>query len=159
LFQSATEPSKIIFDLEKRVVPFLRSLGVTRIGCVGFCFGGHVAFLASQMDSFSCGIAAHSSLKAMKMHGSSEVKAALAVKCPQMILQAGNDPENTKPGGEVHQALSSLPFGASCVVEEFPDMLHGWMTRGDLTQENVVRDVGLGMARIMAFLEDHLPLY
>ena len=74
-----------------------------------------------------------------------------------MLLQAGNDPENTKPGGAVHQALQQhLGFGSKCVVEEFPDMKHGWLPRGDLSQPAVSRDVAAAMKKVLAFLHQHL---
>ena len=138
------------------IIPFLQEAGIQKFACVGFCFGGYVAFLASQTGLFSCGVGAHSSIKAFNFNGSNEVEAALAVTCPQMLLQAGNDPDNTKPGGEVETALRSLPFGASCVVKEFPEMTHGWMTRGSLSDGAVARDVAAGMQLILSFLNQNL---
>ena len=76
-----------------------------------------------------------------------------------MLLQAGNDPDNTKPGGAVHQALGKHPgFGAKCVVEDFPEMKHGWLPRGDLSQPAVARDVAAAMKKVLAFLDQHLRI-
>lgn len=57
------------------------------------------------------------------------------------MLPAGNDPSNLKTKGEIIELLIKR-FGEHKVgVTEFPDMIHGWVVRGDLTKENVARDV------------------
>ena len=73
-----------------------------------------------------------------------------------MILQAGNDNENGKPGSEVETILKSLPFGDQCVLKEYPNMLHGWLPRGDLSKPEVVREVTDAMRLIKEFLTVHL---
>lgn len=47
--------------------------------------------------------------------------------------------------------------GVACEAKEFPEMKHGWVTRGDLTKAAVKRDEADAMARSFAFLDRHLP--
>jgi dienelactone hydrolase len=130
---------------------------VTKIGFAGFCFGGFVGYLISQLPGvLMCAAGIHSSIRIFNMHGSNEAEATLKVTCPQMLLQAGNDNANGKPGSEVHQLLSSLPFGDACVLREFPDMLHGWALRGDINDPIVARDVQLAINLVVEFLNTHV---
>ena len=104
-----------------------------------------------------CGVGVHSSIKIFNFHGSSELAEVEKLRCPQLMLQAGNDPDNTKPRGHVAAALRQREsWGAQCAVEEFPEMKHGWVPRGDLSDAAVRRDVGLAMHRVLAFVAEHL---
>ena len=47
-------------------------------------------------------------------------------------------------------------WGAQCSVEEFAEMKHGWVPRGDLCDAAVRRDVSLAMRRVLAFVAEHL---
>ncbi len=38
---------------------------------------------------------------------------------------------------------------------QFSDMQHGWIPRGDLSKENVARDVAAGVELIIEFLKKH----
>ena len=149
-------PDDIRRDLNGLVVPYLRSQGVVKIAYAGYCFGGYVSFLGCQDENISCGVGVHSALRIFNSHCSNEATAASAVKCPQMLLQAGNDPENTKPGGEVHKVLLSLPVGPECVVREFPDVSHGWVTRGNLEDGVVAENVKCAMQMTVEFINKHL---
>ena len=56
--------------------------------------------------------------------------------------------ENTKTGGEIANIMKEK-FGDKAVTHEFVEMGHGWVTRGDLSDEKVKRDneVVLKMAK------------
>ena len=57
------------------------------------------------------------------------------------MYPAGNDPYDVKPDGDVIKILENK-FGADKVgSHEFPEMFHGWTTRGDISDEKVKRDV------------------
>lgn len=92
------------------------------------------------------------------MFGSSPEKLAAGVKAPQLLLPAGNDDDNVKPGGAVTELLASLPapVGPACKSHHFPDMAHGWTTRGDMADANVKRDVELAVKMTKEFLDSLL---
>jgi hypothetical protein len=89
------------------------------------------------------------------LFGSPEVEQAEALKCPQLILPAGNDPDNLKAGGDVQRVLLSKPFGEDCEIHEFPDMKHGWVVRGDLNDPLCARDVKLALDMATEYLKKH----
>lgn len=129
---------------------------MVKIAYVGYCFGGYVSFIGCQEDNIACGVGVHSALKIFNFHNSSEATAASAVTCPQMLLQAGNDPENTKPDGEVHQVLLSMSVAPDCVVREFPNVSHGWVPRGNLGDDVVAENVKSAMELTISFINKHL---
>lgn len=156
-------PAPLLHDLTAHVLPYLHARGYAKIGAVGFCFGGYVSFLAATLDgsvpgapAFACGVGAHSSVAIFDRVGSSMAEGAANVRCPQQLLQAGNDPADTKAGGAIARVFAGKPFGAACVFKEYPDMAHGWVPRGDLANPAVARDVALALADIKAFLHTHL---
>ena len=61
------------------------------------------------------------------------------IAIPQLFLPAGNDNDNVKPGGEVIEQLlnnnkkkgEEVGHSSYC----FEKMRHGWVTRGDLSDE------------------------
>ena len=53
-----------------------------------------------------------------------------AVKCPQLLLPAGNDSDTVKTDGLAQKVLGK----DKCDVIEFPDMVHGWSVRGDCSK-------------------------
>ena len=76
--------------------------------------------------------------------------------CPQLLLPAGNDPPNLKEGGEI-VAIVQDKAGA-CKTREFPHMSHGWVIRGDATQEDVARDVKEAVGEVTQWFTQHLDL-
>jgi dienelactone hydrolase len=150
-----SDPKSVKADILS-VMGQMKKQKVSRMGFCGFCFGGYAAFIASQTGLLDCAIGVHSSIKIFNFHGSNELEAADKCTCPQMLLQASNDAENTKPGGEVDKFLATKPFGSECVFREFKDMLHGWVPRGDLSDPAVHRDVDESMSTIVGFLNEHM---
>lgn len=73
-----------------------------------------------------------------------------------MMLPAGGDPDNTKPGGEMNKLFDTKPFGVHCHYQEFPDMEHGWVPRGDASDETVARDVKAAMELAKGYFKKHL---
>ena len=62
-----------------------------------------------------------------------------------------NDNINTKPGGLGEQIL-----GDKLTILEFPDMAHGFTTRGDLSNPEVKRDVEKAMEAAVKFFDKHV---
>jgi hypothetical protein len=58
------------------------------------------------------------------------------VKKPLLFLPAGNDPDSFRPGGEVFDALKASSPESEC-IDEFKEMQHGWVPRGDVSNPAV----------------------
>merc|ERR1712080_373005 len=52
------------------------------------------------------------------------------VQCPRLVLTAAEDNDNEKPGGLADRVWSGMSL--DCQFREYPDMEHGWTTRGDI---------------------------
>ena len=113
------------------------------VAALGFSWGGAVCFVAGRYAWCCCGAAAHSTLSCFSLRGSSPTEAAALVKCPQMLLQSGADPDATKRGSALQEALP----GAS-VLDDYPAMKHGFLLRGD----RVVIDAPFRSLRLSARL-------
>merc|ERR1712038_1745798 len=68
------------------------------------------------------------------------------VKCPQIFMPADGDHENTYPGG-----LGKKVLGDALEIVTFPDMKHGWTTRGDMSDPKVDRDVKKALNLALGF--------
>jgi len=117
------------------------------IGFVGFCWGAWVVTKAlatastndddNWMKSVKCGVGLHPSTHVEKnVFKGDEEKMFSDVSFPFLLCTAGNDPENLKKGSTVVTHLESKG-GKS---KDYPDMVHGWTSRGDFSVENVIRD-------------------
>ena len=119
----------------------MKAQGLNKFVSIGFCWGTWFAFkMASKYECFKCIMGPHPSLGAEGMLGGVPAKLAETVKCPAYMLPAGNDPDDVKEKGEIIEILAKR-FGAEMTgTTHFPDMVHGWTTRGDLKDEKVSRD-------------------
>jgi hypothetical protein len=79
-----------------------------------------------------------------------------AVTRPFLLCPAGDDPVNVQPSGALAAVLVAR-FGTNTIVP-FPEMLHGWMPRGPLEQPAIRRDYELGLATMLEFFDDKLPV-
>ncbi|KAH9076446.1 hypothetical protein Ae201684P_010390 [Aphanomyces euteiches] len=117
------------------VAYFISEHGVAKFGAMGYCMGAWIVakYSATRGNVLLAGISFHPSWVFEHLfHGEgSGVKIAEQITVPQLILTAGNDVEWIKPGGDVDKILASR--GVPSVLREFPDVLHGWVIRGDLS--------------------------
>ena len=97
--------------------------------------------MAAKYDCFKAIMGPHPSLGVEGwIYGGSHVKLAETIKCPSYLMPAGNDPEDVKEKGEITEILVKR-FGSELAGStSFPDMMHGWTTRGNLADEKVSRD-------------------
>ena len=73
------------------------------------------------------------------------------VKSPQMFLPARSDKDSVKING-----LGKKILGDGVEIIEFPDMSHGWTTRGDLSDPKVERDVKKAFNFVISFFGKYL---
>ena len=73
------------------------------------------------------------------------------ISCPVLLLPGSNDQEELKPGGELAEMFVSKGGRSNL----FKNQLHGWMSRGDVNDDNVREGVEDGMSMILKFFEEH----
>ena len=78
------------------------------------------------------------------------------VRCPTMLMPAGNDPDNIKPGGVNVEAMVSGLGEENVRCVEFADMKHGFMARADVKTEEGRRDVERAMRLIKEWFARHV---
>lgn len=145
-------------DLEgdvRTIFSYIETLGISTIGCLGFCWGIWVGFKASAAGfPLKAGAGAHPSIRLEEYHGSTPKKLSELVNCPMMIASARNDPPNVQEGGTVEQILKAR-FPQS-FIKSFPDVDHGWVSRGNLEDPVISQSVSEALSAITTFLQENL---
>ena len=147
-------------DNEKMDIKFAKVLGhikstvgVEKMLSIGFCWGTWYAFKMSvKHDCFTAIAGPHPSLGVEGIHGGNPLTLAEQVKCPAFLLPAGNDPDDVKEKGAIVEALSKKFGNELTGTVHFPDMIHGWTTRGDLNDEKTSRDFHKALHLIQEYL-------
>lgn len=140
----------------EKVIDYAKSTGATKIGAIGFCWGSWAIFKASAEwpGAFTCGVHCHPSVRLEEaLFKESQNDLAERVSCPMAMFAAGNDPDNCKPGGDFQNIFNKKEWGKDCVFVDFPDMEHGWVSRGDTNVENVKRDVEKALSLSFEFFK------
>jgi dienelactone hydrolase len=142
-----------------KVLEYVKSTGATKIGMIGFCWGSWAIFKAAAEwpDVIACGVNCHPSVRLEEvLFNQSQNELAEKINCPMALLAAGNDVPNTKAGGDFQKIFNRKPFGPDCLFQEFPEMEHGWVSRGDDKVPTVKRDVEKALEISYEFLKKHL---
>lgn len=123
-------------------------------GTIGFCWGGWaIAKSASEGIDWKCAISAHPSTKIETLvFGDDETSMFEKVRFPFLLLPAGDDMDNLKPGSQVVAELNK--YGGKSVL--FERMNHGWVTRGDLSSSEVKEDAEKALTLALDFFHQHL---
>ena len=124
-----------------------------KTSAIGFCWGAWAWARGGAAGlPFTCCISPHPSIKleefAFKL---SQEELCRQLKFPTLLMPAANDPGNVKTGG----ALIEILLASGGEVVAFEEMTHGWMSRGDIWDEKVKRDVEKCMQLIVDFLGKH----
>ena len=124
------------------------------VGAIGFCWGGWaIAKTASEGISWKCAVSPHPSTKIEGfVFGDDEVAMLNRVKMPFCLLPAGDDTDMVKPGSEVVKELEKYG-GKSCL---FDRMNHGWVSRGNLSRQDVKEDAEKALSMSLEFFHQHL---
>jgi dienelactone hydrolase len=126
------------------------------IGVLGFCYGTWLLSKASATGDvdFSCAVGCHpATILEQAVYGGNEVELMNNLKQPTKFLWAGNDSEQYIKDGACKKALEKTGGG----VVEYADMLHGWVSRGDVSDEKVKMGVEKAINDIMDFFEEKMP--
>ena len=96
---------------------------------------------ANKSEDFIEIVGCHPSIGAAGAFGENPDDLVKGVKCPAYLMPAGNDADNLKTDGEYFKILISKFGNDKVACTEFPDMIHGFVVRGDVSDEKVKRDV------------------
>uniref|UniRef100_A0A7S4B1N5 Dienelactone hydrolase domain-containing protein n=1 Tax=Chrysotila carterae TaxID=13221 RepID=A0A7S4B1N5_CHRCT len=152
--KSKSESAKLLRQSQAAVAK-LKERGAQVIAGVGFCWGAYPVVKCSAAGIVSACVSFHPSLKIGNMFfGEQEADLAAAVKGPQCYLPAGNDPP-MYTDGTIEKAVTDKA-GQPCVVKNFPEMKHGFVLRGDVSDPAVSRDVNAAIETAVAFLKEHM---
>ena len=141
----------------QKLIAYAKEQGATKFGLVGNCWGGWAAFKTSTMtNDFSAGVIFHPSCQLEGAHGGDVNELCNAVQCPFYFMPAKDDsPEMYGPEGSLTKILVEK-FGEDTVkTKNFPDMTHGWVPRGDISDPNVKRDVQLAMTEAASYFSQN----
>ncbi|TMW64448.1 hypothetical protein Poli38472_013070 [Pythium oligandrum] len=131
---------------------------VEDIVCYGYCLGSWVgARLSTLSPSVIKGnVSFHPSWTWENMvngEGALE-KLTDAITVPQLLLSVSNDPDAVRTGGLVEKILKEKSDIASLSeVVDFEHVKHGWVNRGDLSDEKVKIAVDEAWGRARAFIK------
>lgn len=141
--------------LKPKVDAILKHLEGKKIGMTGYCWGSLLLCHASALSpSIVCGVCPHPSIGIEQAFGGSPAALAATVQCPLLFMPAGNDPPQYLPGGDIFDAVKAKHAGTE--VLPFPDMVHGWVPRGDVSDPKVKEGVEKAVAAMTDYLAKHL---
>lgn len=72
---------------------------------------------------------------------------------PMLMMPCQDDPEGVQEGGAVQAALAKKPFAAKCGFVSFKNMKHGFVSQGDVTDDEVRKSVEKAMDATTSFFE------
>ena len=126
-----------------------------KIAAVGLCWG---VWAAAQMSAQGYPLIAiagpHPSLHVEGFaFGRDTLDLVKAIKCPTLLLPAGNDPPEFQEDGEASNYLREA-FPNKSKVVAFPQMKHGWTARGDFAEPNVKEDTIKALQIITTWLNE-----
>mmetsp|Transcript_12751 Transcript_12751/g.12408 ORF Transcript_12751/g.12408 Transcript_12751/m.12408 type:complete len:265 (+) Transcript_12751:63-857(+) len=141
------------------VIDHLKAADIKKAACIGFCWGGWMAahtLIESDWDIVLCGASPHPSMSVEAwLFNTPNGDLPSRITKPFLLLPAGNDPDVYRRGGEIYEALTKSSPGSQ-VLDQFPEMKHGWVTRGDMTIPETARDVHLALTIIADFCKKNL---
>ncbi|VEU33581.1 unnamed protein product [Pseudo-nitzschia multistriata] len=125
------------------------------LGVLGFCFGQWLQCKASATGDvdFACAVGCHpTTVLESAVFGGDEEAMMNALKQPTLALWAKNDAKNYLGEGYCAKAIAN----SGGEVKEFPEMLHGWVSRGDVADPAVKAGVETAIEGAKAFFEKHM---
>jgi dienelactone hydrolase len=140
-------------------VAFLKEKGVTSLTMIGICFGALVmGYTFDEFgDDFVCGVAYHPAVHLLDAVYGGDAASTTAfcskVKKPVLFMPAGNDPDRYRPDGDIYEPWKAAAPGTECMPTEFKDVVHGFVTRGDLSNEVTKACVELAITKTHEYFD------
>ena len=135
-----------IRDIEATIHHIRRTLGVAKVGCVGYCLGGRLAYLSAARTDIDASVGYY----AVGIDGLLHEKHAIAH--PLMLHIAGNDgfvPRETQDA--MHAGLDDHP---KVTLHDYEGLDHGFATETGLRRQEAAAQ--LADSRTAAFFAEHL---
>jgi carboxymethylenebutenolidase len=129
----------------------LRSLGVTSVFTVGFCFGGRASWVAAASGHGLAGAVGFYGGPTRERGGASPVARAAQIECPILALQAGADPNITADDNAAFDAALTSD-GIEHEVVEYAGAPHSFFDR---KQEEFQADSDDAWRRTLEFIDAH----
>lgn len=120
---------------------------------IGFCWGGWaIAKSKAEGIDWKCAVSPHPSTKIESVIFGNDERIMLdKIDMPFLLLPAGNDMDNLKPGSKEVETLTQ--YGGKSIL--FEKMIHGWVTRGDLNETDVKENVEKALMVSLEFINEH----
>lgn len=156
-------PYDIIQKGVKDAITYLKTeRGAQTLASYGYCWGAWIGAKQSTTEDVLKGhVSFHPSWEIETMHagGLTVDQLAQGVKAPQVLLAASNDGEFVRQGGSVEKILKSrADVGPLSNVVDFPDQIHGWVNRGNLSDPVVKAGVEKAWSIALDFLKTVNPV-
>lgn len=170
--------SSLKAQLKNVIWPFINSKGVTSLGIAGFCWGAWAAFHIANDPDFNsivkCVVSPHPSIKVEGVHGRSTDELVKLFKHPILLMPTVNELDRVKPNGEYIKMLcgnlgedisgsditqvdsKDVDYKKKVLVAYFENMSHGYASRGDLEDPEVVKAIERTHSLIVGFMNAHL---
>ena len=140
-------------DWEGKIHPYaVESKGAESFGTIGTCWGSYMTIRLSSYPMVVAGVSMHPAhSEIMAKLGEDEEEIMRRVGNKQLMMPSMNDSSHVKPGG-----LAERILGDRVEILKFPEMMHGWTTRGRLEDEKVNRDVRKAVNKAIQFFKTNL---
>ena len=154
--------------LADQIVPYLKGKTGTNtdeplpLAMTGFCFGGWFIFKAScdskMAPHFKCGVSFHPSVVNMEkgIFGRDEFRLCQEVSGAHLIVSTPQEPKEWHAGEKVEELLKANTKVTDVQFIE-TKLSHGFMTRADRTDPNIVKEIEAILAPACDFLNKHYP--
>ncbi|HEY1512696.1 MAG TPA: dienelactone hydrolase family protein [Gaiellaceae bacterium] len=129
----------------------LRSLGVTSVFTVGFCFGGRASWVAAASGHGLAGAVGFYGGPTRERGGASPIARAEQIECPILALQAGADPNITADDNAAFDAALT-GAGIEHEIVEYAGAPHSFFDR---KQEEFQADSDDAWRRTLEFIDAH----
>ena len=127
-------------------------------GYIGFCWGSWIGvrILSEDKDHiFKAGVNCHPSFGIEGKFTGDFKSIADKARAAIFLAPAGNDPADVKPDGEIVHLFEKNNPG-KVLSKEYPQQKHGFVVRGDLSDEQTAKDVHDVLATSNDFFKKYL---
>ncbi|KAF4316857.1 hypothetical protein BBO99_00006304 [Phytophthora kernoviae] len=137
--------------------------GVTSISSYGYCWGAYIGAKQSALSTpvIKGHVSFHPSWMAeMLVNGEGAVEKMIeSISVPQLLCSAGNDPPLVREGGVAEKILKAKPdIAEQTSIVDFPNMIHGWVCRGDIEDPATKESVEKAWSHAIGFIQSVNPL-
>lgn len=136
--------------IEKFIAAVRADSGVSKIGSVGFCWGGHYTILLSSSNDYphlDAGVANHPSML--------KVPDEITLVNKPVLVQVG-DSDGQMPIEQVKETQKLFAGKKDAEVIVYPGAVHGFTIRGDLNIEEEKEQKTSATEKAIKFLQKHL---